>query len=332
MSHRKTRSARWWIVQAVLLVTALGLLALAIWSNRARISAVRAVGIAPIPMLIGFALYCLALVATFTRWYFLVRALGIPFRLGDAMRLGFIGNVYNLVIPGAVGGDLIKAAFLCKEQPGYKTRAVATMVIDRIVGLLGLFVLASLGGIGAWSEAGSTARLLIMLAWLAVLAGVIGLAILFTPALYKPLQRLFRGRGKLDTLFLELTATASAYRERLGVIAATLAAAVGIHSLFTVAFYCVSLALFRTAAPSLPQHLLIVPLTLFTQATPLPLGALGLTENVSAQLFSLVGHPDGAVAMMGYRLLMYCGGVLSLLVYAANARQVRELKVETTPT
>ena len=36
--------------------------------------------------------------------------------LRDAMRLGFIGNVFNLVIPGAVGGDIVKGAFLCREQ------------------------------------------------------------------------------------------------------------------------------------------------------------------------------------------------------------------------
>jgi glycosyltransferase 2 family protein len=194
-----------------------------------------------------------------------------------------------------------------------------------------LFILASLGGIAAWGAASPKVRTLIALAWIAVAAGFTALAILFTPALYRPLHHLVRGKGRLDTLFLELIATASAYRERIGVIAATLVAAVGIHTLFTIAFYCVSLALFKGEAPSLGQHLLIVPLTLFMQAVPLPFGALGLTENVSDQLFRLVGHPGGAVAMMGYRLLMYAGGLLSAVVYAANARQVRSLRDDPQP-
>ena len=41
-----------------------------------------------------------ALVVTFLRWHRLVTALGLPFRVRDAIRLGFIGNVFNLVIPG----------------------------------------------------------------------------------------------------------------------------------------------------------------------------------------------------------------------------------------
>ena len=62
---------------------------------------------------------------------------GWIFSFRDAVRLGFIGNIFNLVIPGAVGGDVIKAAFLCRMQPDKKPQAVASMVLDRILGLLG---------------------------------------------------------------------------------------------------------------------------------------------------------------------------------------------------
>ena len=60
---------------------------------------------------------------------------------------------------------------------------------------------------------------------------------------------------------------------------------------------------------TLVQHFLMVPLTLFSMAVPLPFGALGLSEEVGQQLFKLVGHPSGALAMMGFRVLMYGGGL-----------------------
>ena len=72
------------------------------------------------------------------------------FTLRAAILLGFIGNVFNLVIPGAVGGDLIKAAYLVRMHVK-KTQAIASMVIDRILGLLGLFILAAIAGALAWS-------------------------------------------------------------------------------------------------------------------------------------------------------------------------------------
>lgn len=313
------------LVNLVLILLAFALLGWTIWSNREQIEKVFHARPDARLFAVGFAFYLSALLITFVRWFLLVRALDLPFRLRDAFRLGFIGNVFNLVIPGAVGGDLIKAAFLCREQER-KTQAVASMVIDRALGLLGLFVLASLGGAFAWSSAAPAVRNLILLAWSAVAAGVIGLAILFTPALYRPFHRLLRGR--LRAIFDELVAMAGVYRSRLPTIAACLGLAVSSHALFVAAFTIVDHALYPSLAPSVGRHYVIVPLALFTTAVPLPFGALGLTEQASEKLFELVGFPGGAVAMMAFRVLMYAGGAVSVLVYLANARQVRDLRAQ----
>jgi hypothetical protein len=117
----------------------------------------------------------------------------------------------------------------------------------------------------------------------------------------------------------------STYRRRLGVVAGCLVTASLTHSLFVVAYYLVSLTLFPTRLPTLGQHFLMVPLTLFTTAVPLPFGALGLSEQVNQELFKLVGHPGGAIAMMGFRVLMYGGGIVCAVVYFTNFRQVRGL-------
>ncbi len=62
-------------------------------------------------------MFC-AVSLTFVRWYLLVRALGLHFRLLDAFRLGFLGYLFNFVSVGSVGGDLFKAIFIAREQPG----------------------------------------------------------------------------------------------------------------------------------------------------------------------------------------------------------------------
>jgi hypothetical protein len=279
--------------------------------------------------LFGAALliYVAALVLSFVRWFVLVRALSLPFRLHDALRLGFIGNVFNLVIPGAVGGDLIKAAFLCREQ-AKKTQAVASMVVDRGVGLLGLFLLAAVAGLFELAGAHVAVRGLVVVAWVAVVAGILGLAVLFTPALYEPLFRAIAKRGRAAAIARELVILASTYRQRLHVVALTVGMAMAGHAIFVLAFTMVDRALYPTTAPSLGRHLVIAPLVFFTTAVPLPFGALGLSEKASETLFDLVQFPGGAVAMMGYRLLMYAGGLISALVYLANAQQVRSLRDE----
>ena len=84
-------------------------------------------------------------------------------------------------------------------------------------------------------------------------------------------------------------------------------------------------SLFPNFQVSLGKHLLIFPLVLFSTAVPLPFGALGFSEKVSDQLFVLANHPSGAVAMMGYRVLMYAFGLLAMLVYLWNIQSIRDL-------
>jgi hypothetical protein len=101
--------------------------------------------------------------------------------------------------------------------------------------------------------------------------------------------------------------------------------AMGNHSLNVLGFYLVGRMLFPAMPTTLGQHFLMVPLTLFTMAVPLPFGALGLTEGVSDQLFQMVGHPSGGLAMMGFRVVMYAGALIGACVYLARLNEVRGL-------
>ena len=80
---------------------------------------------------------------------------------------------------------------------------------------------------------------------------------------------------------------------------------------------------------TLAQHFLMVPLTLFTMVVPLPFGALGLSEGVGDQVGNSSGT-RGALAMLGFRVLMYACGLISACVYLANLREVRSLTPRPT--
>ncbi len=87
------------------------------------------------------------MLVTLVRWYFLVRALDLPFTLGGALRVGLLGIFYSTVLPGSVGGDIVKAAVLARGQ-SRRTAAVATVLMDRAIALWGLvWFVALLGGI-----------------------------------------------------------------------------------------------------------------------------------------------------------------------------------------
>jgi uncharacterized membrane protein YbhN (UPF0104 family) len=123
----------------------------------------------------------------------------------------------------------------------------------------------------------------------------------------------------------ELNEMSTTYRSRLDVVFVCLILAVFIHALNVIAFFEVGCMLYPDMPTTLAQHFSMVPLVLFTLAVPLPFGALGVTELASGQLLKLVGHPDGELAMMGFRTLMYGVGLICACVYLAKLKEVREL-------
>lgn len=325
MTTHPPRSKRGMIVNAVLVLMAFGLLGLVIYQNADKIRDVFSRPLDWRLLAVALAIYLVGIVSTFVRWYFLVRVVDPRFTLRAAVLLGFIGNVFNLVIPGAVGGDLIKAAYLAKMHVK-KTQAIASMVIDRIIGLLGLFMLATIAGALVWSNtANPDVRRLIVVAWVATGSGVLLLAAIFGQVFTRLFPGLGRGHGKIHIITSELKEMSSTYSRRLDVVGTCGLMAMGNHTLNVMAFFLIGKMLFPSMTTTVAQHFLLVPLTLFTMAVPLPFGALGLSEGVADQLFKLVSHPSGALAMMGFRVLMYAGALIGAVVYLAKLKDVRGL-------
>jgi uncharacterized membrane protein YbhN (UPF0104 family) len=312
------------VVNGALVVLAFALLGFVVWRNREQIDHVFS---RPLDLrLLGAAIliYMTSAALTFVRWFMLVRVIEPHFKLSSTFVLGSIGMVFNLVIPGGVGGDLIKASYLVRMRIR-RTQAVASMVIDRILGLLALFILAAIAGAISWERAPRDVRTLAVLAWLAVLAGVLVLVAIFTGTFSRMFPRASSSGSKFGLIVSELREMSTTYRGRLNVVFGCLALSVFVHTLNVVAFFLVGCMLYPEMPTTLAQHFSMVPLILFTLAVPLPFGALGVTELASGQLLKLVGHPDGELAMMGFRVVMYSIGLICACVYLANLKEVREL-------
>jgi glycosyltransferase 2 family protein len=78
------------------------------------------------------------------RWQYLSSALGFRRSLRQLTGIYFIGMYFNLMLPTAVGGDVVRAWYL-DGGSGRRLAAFATVFLDRLSGLLVLLSLACVG-------------------------------------------------------------------------------------------------------------------------------------------------------------------------------------------
>jgi uncharacterized protein (TIRG00374 family) len=288
---------------------------------------------------VGVGLFCLtSMLLTFVRWFILVRAQDLPFTVPNAIRLGLIGYYLNTFLPGAVGGDIIKAAFIAREQRR-RTVAVATVLLDRGVGLCGLVWLCAFTGILFWLS-GSLAEPALEII-------ILGASVIMASSLvfwfllgFLPHRRaeIFAGRllriPKVGHSLAEFWRAVWLYRWRGRAIAVALGMSMISHSGLVLAFYFAAQTLTPAEnLPSLVTHFLIVPVGMTIRAGfPAP-GGVGGGEYAFGMLYQMVGFPfpAGMLALLAQRVVEWCIGLLGYVVFLRMKPALKLAAVETTP-
>jgi uncharacterized membrane protein YbhN (UPF0104 family) len=294
------------------------------------------------PLLLATLAFLIGLLLTFWRWHLLVRAQGLPFTGGNALRLGLIGFFLSNFIPaGSIGGDIAKAAFIAREQTR-RTVAVATVLIDRALGLWGLIWLVALVGGGFWVGGneifqadkslksvglpGGTVVQITPLFLVLASATIVGITLalwLFLTVL--PAWRAERFAGRLSRIpklggpAAEFWRAVWMYRcQRRHILAALGLALVG-HVCFVMSFYYAA-QVFQDGSqiPSLAEHFLLVPIGMtFMAFFPSP-GGVGGGEWAFGELYALIqpGMRDkGVAAMLTQRVIIWGLSMVGYFVF-----------------
>jgi uncharacterized protein (TIRG00374 family) len=269
---------------------------------------------------------------TFIRWWYLVRALGLPFRFRDALRIGFLGYLFNLAPMGIIGGDLLKAVMLAHEHPQFRVKAVASVVIDRVIGLYMVFVVATVAILltGFLEIPVPEIRVICYITFALTAAGALGIGILFIPGVTdgkftKALERIPRVGHVIE----DLVESVRMYRRQPGVLLAVVVMSAGVHCLFAVGVYLVARGL-PGEVLSLPMHFVVIPLSASTGALPLPMGPY---EFVLDFLYTRVSEGSipagqGLVVALGYRLICILIAMIGVCYYLGSRREVAEVMHE----
>ncbi len=92
----------------------------------------------------AFLFYGVGFLSASWRWFLLLGHIRVHLPFLTVLRLALIGLFFNLLVPGGVGGDLIKMVYMRRESGDRYPQALLTVLLDRVLGLAGLLLVAVL--------------------------------------------------------------------------------------------------------------------------------------------------------------------------------------------
>jgi glycosyltransferase 2 family protein len=281
-----TANRPWGFAQVVRVIVAAGLTALLLWQSDPRAVWQAARGADWRFILLACALVAIDRVLMAYRWLTLLAPLDPGERppLGAIMRIFFVSTFVGTFLPASIGGDAVRAYGLSKEGVG-GVDAVASVLMDRLLGIVSILIVAIAGAILARHLI--DIRALFPALALLTVACAAALAIVFSPraatAVASVLALLPRGRETGTRLVTAIQRYATLHLAMTNVLLCSIA----VQVLRVLQTYCLGLAL-GLAVP-LGVYFALVPLILLIVLMPITINGIGTTQAGFVWLFGRAG-------------------------------------------
>jgi uncharacterized membrane protein YbhN (UPF0104 family) len=294
------------------------------------------------------AVICLLLIMTlyataFVRWRLLLRSQGIFLKYREVFQLGMLGQFFSTFIPGAVGGDLIKAVYVARRFPDRKMQTVSTILMDRIIGLMAMIVLGAtaflVGRERVLASPHPSAPLVAGLGWALVAGAVVvllGLSLLPWIGRSLPAEMPASWKHRFPRLvrFEGLYLAAKAYQSRTSSLWLGMGMSFFMHMLNVSVLFTVARSVFG-AAPwgnvDAPLFILGSILGLASTAVPVAPMGLGVGQFAFAAIFQAMGAPTenfGALLITGLQMSGLLVNLTGSVFFATYRHEVREVSSE----
>jgi uncharacterized protein (TIRG00374 family) len=252
---------------------------------------------------LGFAFFAFGppLFLMAVRWRVLMLASGVTIPFWILVRLHYMSFFFNTFMPGGAGGDIIKAVYVTRHSE-QKAEAATMVLIDRVVGLVGLLVMAGTVVLVDYDE----------LHGIAAQVGGISLALVVMFVLYfsSSFRRLVRYDAVIERLprsevWKRIDAALLALLKKKRELGLAFALTVALQLAEVAGIWLAGRALGLYKA-SFVHYLAFVPIGYLFNAIPISFGGIGLMEGAYLKLFRDAGV---ASATQGFML-----GVLARLI------------------
>jgi uncharacterized membrane protein YbhN (UPF0104 family) len=246
-----------------------------------------------------------------------------------------VSKFFNMAFPGYISGDILRGFYVSRrasefvgsgeaDDPprGVPPAVVASIVLDRIAGLIPLFVLCMIGLTGLWLSYPISPQILLPVAALAGI-GLLAPLLLFLLTYRRPQPEAFLNRftrwPRLAQFVSSFYEGAHRYARNLKLIRNILAFSFLNQGLAIASFVLFGAAL-RIDAPVM-SYFLLVPLGLLVTAVPVSPAGLGVGQLAFLALFHSVGTSQGAnlftLYMASFIVINLTGALLYLFPFPA---------------
>jgi len=282
----------------------------------------------------GFAALLVVPVAGWLRWWLVVRAQAIPLGLCDAFRLQMIGVFFNAFLLGSVGGDAAKVYYLVTGAGAEKKpAAVMTVGLDRLYGVVALFLLMGSQIPFAWDvmTSGGQIALFVGIAAGLYILGIVGAAILLIPRLRARRRERFARWSAGDGFGAKVAravdhgdeAVQEIVRKPLTSLICVVISLIA-HLATVIAFYLFGRALGADSV-SFSKYIVLAPLALAVTGLPiLPLGGLGAGEFFASEVFGVVGSEMwvGGTVLFLWRIALLVPWPLGFFYFVMHRKEL----------
>ncbi len=263
-------------------------------------------------VLAGFLLFAASLVIRAYRWILLLRSLDPSVPFSRLVRLYFAGQFFSSFLPTQFGGDVMRALELTEDTDS--PAAVGTVLLDRMIGLLILFVI----GLAALPFVAT--RIAPWLAWLLVIVSGTGLAagvlvlegrLLRRVSAWLPDAVSLSGEGPLAKTYAAVTACG------WQAVAGASAVSLGFNILNILINWLSAQAV--GIGTGLGYFFVVTPILSISGLIP-SIGGWGVREAVSTALFAPVGVDESAAVALGITLngITLATGLAGGIVYGVE--------------
>ncbi|MBI3192570.1 MAG: flippase-like domain-containing protein [Pedosphaera parvula] len=291
------------------------------------------------PMALGISILWVGvtILLGIVRWRMVLRIQGLDLPFTRAGEISLVAQFFNSFLLGSTGGDLLKAYYAARETHHKKAEAVATVFVDRLLGLFSMLLFACLmmlPNLGLLAEhdalgpvAGLTVAMMLACGAVVFLAFWGGLSRSW-PQAHAWLRKLPKGEllerslescrlfGKHPGFLVKAISLSMVINAACVFQAMTLAWGLGLH--------ISPLALF-----------VIVPIIICISALPITPSGLGVRENLFVLMLAVPEIHIAAKQALSISLLSYAGGLLwsivGGLVYVSlrETQHLREITADT---